>query len=45
MAIELFWISGSPFAWRILLALEWKRLPYQSRLLERSKNVALSRRA
>jgi glutathione S-transferase len=37
MGIEVFWISGSPFAWRVLLALEWKRLPYQSRLLERSK--------
>jgi glutathione S-transferase len=37
MAIEIFWISGSPFAWRVQLALELKRLPYQSRLLERSK--------
>jgi glutathione S-transferase len=37
MAAELFWISGSPFAWRVLLALEWKRVPYQSHLLERSK--------
>jgi glutathione S-transferase len=37
MAIEVFWISGSPFSWRVLLALECKRLPYQSRLLERSK--------
>jgi glutathione S-transferase len=37
MAPEIFWISGSPFAWRVLLALEWKGVPYQSRLLERSK--------
>lgn len=37
MAIEIFWISGSPFSWRVLLALECKRLPYRSRLLERSK--------
>lgn len=37
MAIEIFWVSGSPFAWRVLLALEVKGLPYQSRLLERSK--------
>jgi glutathione S-transferase len=37
MGIELFWISGSPFAWRVLLALECKGLPYQSRLVERSK--------
>jgi len=37
MAIEVFWSSGSPFSWRVLLALEAKRLPYQSRLLEMSK--------
>jgi glutathione S-transferase len=37
MAIEVFWGSGSPFAWRVLLALEAKGLPYQSRLLEFSK--------
>ena len=37
MAIEVFWGSGSPFAWRVLLTLEAKRLPYQSHLLEFSK--------
>jgi len=37
MAIELFWGSGSPFAWRVLLALEYKRLPYVSHLLQFSK--------
>jgi glutathione S-transferase len=37
MAIEVFWSSGSPFSWRVLLALEVKRLPYESRLLEMSK--------
>jgi glutathione S-transferase len=37
MAIEVFWGSGSPFAWRVLLALEHKRLPYLSRLLQFSK--------
>jgi glutathione S-transferase len=37
MAIEVFWSSGSPFSWRVLLALEAKRLPYQSRLLEMSR--------
>jgi glutathione S-transferase len=37
MAIEVFWISGSPFSWRVLLALEVKRLPYASRLLQRSE--------
>lgn len=37
MAIELYWGSGSPFAWRVLLALEVKKLPYVSRLLQFSK--------
>ncbi len=37
MALEVFWGSGSPFAWRVLLALEYKRLPYVSRLLQFSK--------
>ena len=35
--IEVYWGSGSPFAWRVLLALEIKRIPYTSRLLEFSK--------
>jgi glutathione S-transferase len=33
MAIDLYWGSGSPFSWRVLLALELKRLPYVSHLL------------
>ena len=37
MAIELYWGSGSPFAWRVMLTLEIKRLPYESKLLEFSK--------
>jgi len=37
MAIEVFWGSGSPFAWRVLLALEHKRLPYVGHLLQFSK--------
>jgi glutathione S-transferase len=37
MALELFWGSGSPFSWRVLLTLEVKGLPYQSRLLEFSR--------
>ncbi len=37
MALELYWGSGSPFAWRVLLTLEVKRLTYQSNLLEFSK--------
>jgi glutathione S-transferase len=35
--LTVFWGSGSPFAWRVLLALEFKKLPYESRLLEFSK--------
>ena len=38
MAIELYWGSGSPFAWRVMLMLEVKRLPYHSKLLEFSKD-------
>lgn len=37
MALELYWGSGSPYAWRVLLALEHKRLPYESHLLQFSK--------
>jgi glutathione S-transferase len=37
MQLEVFWISGSPFAWRVLLTLVVKRLSYTSRLLEVSK--------
>jgi glutathione S-transferase len=37
MAIEIFWASGSAYAWRVLLTLEAKGLPYQSHLLEFSK--------
>jgi glutathione S-transferase len=36
-ALEVFWISGSPFAWRVLLALEIKGLDYKSTLLQASK--------
>ena len=37
MALELYWGSGSPFAWRVMLTLEVKGLTYQSTLLEFSK--------
>jgi len=37
MAIEVYWGSGSPYAWRVLLALEYKRLPYTDLLLEFSR--------
>jgi glutathione S-transferase len=33
MALTLYWGSGSPFSWRVLLALEHKQLPYESQLL------------
>jgi len=37
MAIDVYWGSGSPYSWRVLLALEYKRLPYRSHLLQLSK--------
>ena len=37
MTLEIHWGSGSPFAWRVLLMLEIKRVPYVSRVLEFSK--------
>jgi glutathione S-transferase len=37
MAIDLYWGSGSPYAWRVLLALEFKHVPYASHVLQFSK--------
>jgi glutathione S-transferase len=37
MALEIFWGSGSPFSWRVLLGAEIKGLGYESRLLDFSK--------
>lgn len=37
MALEVYWASGSPFAWRVLLTLEVKKARYVSNLLEFSK--------
>ena len=37
MAIKLYWGSGSPFAWCVMLTLEVKGLAYESKLLEFSK--------
>jgi glutathione S-transferase len=37
MAIQLWWGSGSPYSWRVMLALEHKRLDYESHLLQFSK--------
>jgi len=36
MAIEIYLVSGSPYAWRVLLALELKKLEYQTRFLQMS---------
>src|SRR4029079_9791036 len=33
MAIVLYYGSGSPFAWRVQLALEHKSLPYERKVL------------
>ena len=35
--LELYWLSGSPHAWRVMLTLEAKKLPYASRLLDASR--------
>lgn len=37
MALTLYWGSGSPFSWRVLLALEHKGLTYDSQLLQFDK--------
>ncbi|MGQ0657219.1 MAG: glutathione S-transferase family protein [Chromatiales bacterium] len=37
MTLEVYWGSGSPFAWRALLALEVKRLQYVSHQLQFSR--------
>lgn len=37
MGIEVYWGSGSPYSWRVLLALEHKRLPYTSHRVEFSR--------
>jgi glutathione S-transferase len=37
MTIELYWGSGSPYSWRVQLALEYKGLRYESHLLQFSK--------
>jgi glutathione S-transferase len=37
MAIEVYWGSGDPYSWRVLLALEHKRLAWTSHLLQFSK--------
>jgi glutathione S-transferase len=32
--IDVYWASGSPFCWRVLLALQMKGLPWQGHLLQ-----------
>ena len=34
MALEFYWGSGSPYAWRVMLALEIKQIPYESKVLK-----------
>ena len=38
MALEIFYVSGSPYSWRVMLAAEVKEVPYQARLLSLSKH-------
>ena len=35
--VEIYWISGSPFSWRVLLTAEVKGIPYEGKLLQVSK--------
>ena len=35
--LEIYWGSGSPNAWRVLLTAELKKIPYESKMLEFSK--------
>lgn len=37
MAVEILWVSGSPFSWRVLLCAEVKQVDYQSHLLSLDK--------
>lgn len=37
MALVFYAASGSPYAWRVWLALEWRRIPHQLRMLSFSK--------
>lgn len=36
---ELFWISGSPYAWRVQLALGYKGVPYASHRMDSGKQA------
>jgi len=41
--VEIYWISGSPFAWRVLLTAEVKGIPYEGKLLDASKGELKTR--
>ena len=41
--LELFWISGSPFSWRVMLMMEAKEIPYTPRLLQASQGELKTR--
>src|SRR5262245_39596644 len=38
MAFTLYYVSGSPFSWRVYLALEHKRVEFSARLISFDKN-------
>ncbi len=38
MAIEIFYVSGSPYSWRVLLTAEAKGVPYTTKLLSLAKH-------
>jgi glutathione S-transferase len=38
MAIEIFYVSGSPYSWRVLLTAEAKGVPYTAKLLSLAKH-------
>lgn len=37
MALTLYHVSGSPFSWRVMLALEHKQVPYEAKLMSFSQ--------
>jgi len=36
-ALKVYWFSGSPYSWKVLLALEEKKIPYESCLIAADK--------
>lgn len=40
--IEIYWVSGSPFGWRVLLTAELKSVPYVSRRIDNATGVQAS---